>query len=62
MNIRRRISGILSLLILVLGFQLQDCNAATPPAEYEVWDLVPRNVLRDKDGEVFIIDAEIAKK
>ena len=30
-------------------------------AEYEVWDLVPRNVLRDKDGDVFIIDAEIAK-
>ncbi len=41
MNIRRRISGILSLLILVLGFQLQDCNAATPPAEYEVWDRMP---------------------
>ena len=29
--------------------------------EYVVWDLVPRNVLRDKDGDIFIIDAEIAK-
>ncbi len=27
--------------------------------EYEVWDLVPRNVLRDRDGDLFIIDAEL---
>jgi len=27
--------------------------------DYEAWDLVPRNVLRDKDGDLFIIDAEI---
>ena len=31
-------------------------------SEYEVWDLVPRNVLKDKDGDIFIIDAEIALK
>ena len=30
--------------------------------DYEVWDLVPRNVLKDKDGDIFIIDAEIALK
>ena len=29
--------------------------------EFVVWDLVPRNVLRDKEGDIFIIDAEIAK-
>ena len=29
--------------------------------DYTVWDLVPRNVLRDQDGDIFIIDAEIAK-
>ena len=28
--------------------------------DYVVWDLVPRNVLKDKDGDIFIIDAEIA--
>ena len=30
--------------------------------DYVVWDLVPRNVLKDKDGDIFIIDAEIALK
>ena len=25
-----------------------------------VWDVVPRNVLKDKDGDIFVIDAEIA--
>lgn len=29
--------------------------------EYAVWDLVPRNVLRDKDGDMYVVDAEIAK-
>jgi len=27
---------------------------------YTVWDVVPRNVLKDKDGDIFVIDAEIA--
>ena len=26
---------------------------------YEVWDLLPRNVLRDADGDIYVIDAEI---
>ena len=30
--------------------------------DYEVWDVVPRNVLRDKDGDMYVVDAEIAKK
>ena len=28
---------------------------------YEVWDLLPRNVLKDKEGDLFVIDAEIKK-
>ena len=28
---------------------------------YEVWDLVPRNVLKDAEGDIFVIDAEIKK-
>lgn len=27
-----------------------------------VWDAVPRNVLKDKEGDIFVIDAEIASK
>ena len=26
---------------------------------YEVWDLVPRNVLVDVEGDIFVVDAEI---
>ena len=26
---------------------------------YEVWDLVPRNVLKDRDGDIYVVDAEI---
>ena len=45
-----------------IGFTKQNDEGRYANAEYEVWDLVPRNVLRDKDGDIFIIDAEIAKK
>ncbi len=27
---------------------------------YMVWDVVPRNVLKDNDGDIFVIDAEIS--
>ena len=27
--------------------------------QYEVWDLVPRNVLIDNEGDIFVVDAEI---
>jgi hypothetical protein len=26
---------------------------------YEVWDLVPRNVLVDEEGDIFVVDAEV---
>ena len=29
---------------------------------YHVWDVVPRNVLLDKDGDMYVIDAEIAQQ
>ena len=43
-----------------IGFTKQNDEGRYANAEYEVWDLVPRNVLKDKDGDIFIIDAEIA--
>ena len=42
-----------------LGFVKKDNDGRYANGEYEVWDLVPRNVLKDKDGDIFIIDAEI---
>ena len=28
-------------------------------ADFEVWDLIPRNVLKDGSGDIYVIDAEI---
>lgn len=28
-------------------------------ADFEVWDVVPRNVLKDNDGDIYVVDAEI---
>ncbi len=44
-----------------IGFTKQNNEGRFTNDEFVVWDLVPRNVLRDKDGDIFIIDAEIAK-
>ena len=30
--------------------------------DYIVWDLLPRNVLKDSEGDIYIIDAEISMK
>ena len=43
-----------------IGFTKKNNEGRYANSEYEVWDLVPRNVLKDKDGDIFIIDAEIA--
>ena len=45
-----------------IGFAKQNDEGRYANGEFEVWDLVPRNVLKDKDGDIFIIDAEIAQK
>ena len=43
-----------------IGFEKLNNEGRFSNGDYEVWDLVPRNVLKDKDGDIFIIDAEIA--
>ena len=45
-----------------IGFIKQNDDGCYANDEYLVWDLVPRNVLRDKEGDIFIIDAEIKVK
>ena len=44
-----------------IGFIKQNDEGKYANDDFVVWDLVPRNVLRDKDGDIFIIDAEIAR-
>ena len=45
-----------------IGFTKQNKEGRFANVDYEVWDLVPRNVLRDKGGDIYIVDAEIARQ
>ena len=42
-----------------LGFEKTDKDGRFKNNRYEVWDIVPRNVLVDDEGDIFVIDAEI---
>lgn len=42
-----------------IGFVKHDGEGRFTNGLYEVWDVVPRNVLIDGDGDVFVVDAEI---
>ena len=44
-----------------LGFMKINDKGHFSNGKYEVWDLVPRNVLKDKEGDTFVIDAEIKR-
>lgn len=45
-----------------LGFTpVLDKRGGWQNGEYLAWDLLPKNVLRDIDGDIFVIDAEFAK-
>ena len=44
-----------------LGFVKQNEVGRYSNATYIVWDLVPRNVLVDADGDMYVVDAEIKK-
>ena len=44
-----------------LGFVKLECKGHYANKEYEVWDLFPRNVLKDNDGDIYVIDVEIRK-
>ena len=44
-----------------LGFEKENRQGRYSNSRYIVWDLLPRNVLRDKDGDLFVVDAEIKR-
>ena len=47
--------------MVALGFSNMNSNGRYKNSEYEVWDLLPRNVLKDAEGDIYIIDAEIRR-
>lgn len=42
-----------------LGFTKMNNEGRFANGMYEVWDFVPRNVLKDKDGDIYVVDAKI---
>ena len=44
-----------------LGFEKTAKEGCFRNNTYEVWDLVPRNVLVDNDGDIYVVDAEIKR-
>ena len=42
-----------------LGFTKENNEGRYSNGTYLVWDVVPRNVLVDSDGDIYVIDAEI---
>ena len=46
--------------LAALGFEKMSEEGRFSNGIYKLWDLVPRNVLKDASGDIFVIDAEIA--
>ena len=44
-----------------LGFEKADGEGRFSNGSFLVWDLIPRNVLVDRDGDIFVVDAEIKR-
>ena len=44
-----------------LGFTKENDEGRYANGTYVVWDVVPRNVLVDADGDMYVVDAEIKK-
>lgn len=42
-----------------LGFSKVNGEGRYSNGTYEVWDLLPRNVLKDDSGDIFVVDAEV---
>ena len=42
-----------------LGFEKTAQDGRFRNGQYEVWDVVPRNVLVDNEGDIYVVDAEI---
>lgn len=44
-----------------IGFTKSSIDGRFRNESFMVWDVVPRNVLKDNEGDIFVVDAEITK-
>ncbi|MBR4135255.1 MAG: hypothetical protein IKU03_02445 [Bacteroidales bacterium] len=47
--------------LAALGFNKMGTEGRFKNQYFEVWDMLPRNVLKDSDGDIYIVDAEIKR-
>ena len=45
-----------------LGFTKENDEGRYANGTFIVWDVLPRNVLVDVDGDIYVVDAEIKKQ
>lgn len=60
-NARPATQVMIDTYMAALGFTKTDREGHFTNGTYEAWDLLPRNVLVDKDGDLYVVDAELRK-
>lgn len=58
-NVQPATQIMIDTYMAALGFDKTATEGRFSNGTYEVWDLVPRNVLVDNEGDIFVVDAEI---
>ena len=58
-NARPATRIMIETYMAAIGFEKTAQEGRFRNGQYEVWDVVPRNVLVDNEGDIFVVDAEI---
>ena len=60
-NARPATQVMIGTYMAALGFTKTDHEGRFTNGTYEAWDLLPRNVLVDDEGDLYVVDAEIQR-
>lgn len=60
-NARPATQVMIDTYMAALGFTKTNHEGCYTNGTYEAWDLLPRNVLVDDEGDLYVVDAEIRK-
>jgi len=60
-NARPATQVMIDTYMAALGFTKTNHEGRYTNGTYEAWDLLPRNVLVDDEGDLYVVDAEIRK-
>lgn len=60
-NARPATQVMIDTYMAALGFTKTDREGHFTNGVYEAWDLLPRNVLVDQEGDLYVVDAEIKR-